>query len=192
MLRGYLLLDARLGQTVAQAREPLLGQIRLAWWRERIDALRSAGTEGEPLLEEIDASWGAHAPELVALIDGWEELFGDGPLSPETIGAFARARAAPLATLARKSDRGDLAARVACAAERWALVDFAWRTRDHSEREAALDLARSRVDRGRLPRMLGGVRLLGQLASHALATGRPLFADRRAALVAMRVGLIGR
>ena len=51
---GFLALDNRLAGIVRQAREPLLGQIKLSWWRDRLNAKEQAGALGDPLLAILD------------------------------------------------------------------------------------------------------------------------------------------
>jgi hypothetical protein len=46
-------LDERLGSVVATTTEPMIGAIRLAWWREALEALDRGGPPDEPLLCEI-------------------------------------------------------------------------------------------------------------------------------------------
>ncbi len=51
---------ARLTRLLIDAREPLIGQIKLAWWRDMAAMLASdpgALPKGEPLLAELSASW---------------------------------------------------------------------------------------------------------------------------------------
>ena len=40
---GFLALDMRLAAIVRAAREPMIGQIKLAWWRERLRGRDSVG-----------------------------------------------------------------------------------------------------------------------------------------------------
>ncbi len=69
-------LAARLTRLLAEAREPLIGQIKLAWWRDMMTMLASdpdALPKGEPLLAELAASWGGQ-PGLGALVDAAEAM----------------------------------------------------------------------------------------------------------------------
>ena len=45
-------LDERLGGVVATTSEPMIGRIRLAWWREALERLDQGGPPAEPLLRE--------------------------------------------------------------------------------------------------------------------------------------------
>lgn len=191
-LEVFFALDARLGHQVAQASEPLLGQIRLAWWREQLSLPPAQRAQGDPLLDAIEEVWAGDAGRLVALVDAWEELLGEAPLPVDGVARFAAGRATPITVLAEKAGRAELADDAKRAGECWALVDLAWKTSDPIEREAALSLANEVGRVPPLPRSLGGVRLLYGLARHSLATRKPLFVGRSAAFVALRVGLIGR
>ena len=77
-------LDRRCGQAVAAASEPIIAQMRLAWWRDVLEG-RQAG-KGEPLVEALRANsrFAAGAPALVRIVNGWEELAtgGDEGLAP--------------------------------------------------------------------------------------------------------------
>src|SRR5580765_716653 len=72
---GLFALDARLGGVVSEAREPMLAQIKLAWWREDLSKPTVSRRKGEPLLEMLEA-WGDEGAGLAALVDGWEVLIG--------------------------------------------------------------------------------------------------------------------
>ncbi|SBV33332.1 conserved protein of unknown function [uncultured Sphingopyxis sp.] len=69
-------LAARLTKLLADAREPLIGQIKLAWWRDMAAMIASdpaALPKGEPLLAELQASW-ARQGGLDALVDAAEAM----------------------------------------------------------------------------------------------------------------------
>lgn len=96
---GLYALDARLGTAVRTAREPALGQIKLAWWRERIAENPAQRPRGEPVLGAL-AAWGESGSALTALVDGWEQQLGEEPASTESIRAFTQGRGAACAALA--------------------------------------------------------------------------------------------
>ncbi|NIJ36468.1 phytoene synthase [Sphingopyxis panaciterrae] len=69
-------LAERLTRLLREAREPLIGQIKLAWWRDMMAMLASdpaALPKGEPLLAELQASWGGEGG-LDALVDAAEAM----------------------------------------------------------------------------------------------------------------------
>lgn len=69
-------LAARLTKLLIEAREPLIGQIKLAWWRDMMAMLASdpaALPKGEPLLAELQATWAGQGG-LDALVDAAEAM----------------------------------------------------------------------------------------------------------------------
>lgn len=91
--------DLEQQRIIADAGEPLLAEIRLAWWREQIDALvRTGAAPGQPILHALAAEAAPRGVDLVLLTlmeEGFLPLLLDG--SADT-GAMARARGAPLFT----------------------------------------------------------------------------------------------
>src|SRR5690349_15922803 len=72
---ALLVLDQRLRRAALGASEPLLGQVRLAWWRDRFRSPASEWPEGEPLLAAL-AGFDRERVALEALVDGWERVLG--------------------------------------------------------------------------------------------------------------------
>ena len=69
-------LATRLTKLLLDAREPLIGQIKLAWWRDMMAMLASdpaALPKGEPLLADLAASWAGQGG-LDALVDAAEAM----------------------------------------------------------------------------------------------------------------------
>lgn len=69
-------LAARLTKLLVDAREPLIGQIKLAWWRDMTAMIAGdpgALPKGEPLLAELQASWAGQGG-LDALVDAAEAM----------------------------------------------------------------------------------------------------------------------
>lgn len=181
--------DARLAAILRQAREPLLAQIRLSWWRERVAAGSGADHRGEPLLGLL-RQWPGGPDPLVALVDAWEPLVAEAPLPAATFMQLAQARAAVLAELAGAGE-GKAALRMGKA---WALADISGNVSHPAERSLTAELAQS-AD-WRASRLSAGLRPLAVL--HALAR-RDLqsgcFGDRVSPgglFSAMRAGLLGR
>ncbi|HEY6868328.1 MAG TPA: squalene/phytoene synthase family protein, partial [Novosphingobium sp.] len=114
---AVLALDARLAKVVRQAREPMLAQIRLAWWRERLAADPAGWPRGEPVLAAL-AAWGEAAPRLVPLVDGWEALLGDPPLAGDSHALFADGRGVAMGALAARAEVDP--ARAEAAGRQWA------------------------------------------------------------------------
>jgi len=184
---ALLAFDARLRRQVARAREPLIGQIGLAWWRERL----AEGTSDDPLLALLAETWGAQARDLVPLVDGWEELLEEAPLSDDAIEGFATGRAASMAAFVRLAGYAGAAEAAMLAGRRWALAEFAFRTGDPDEKRRALRLGEHLAPPQNLPRSLRGLAVLDGLSARSLARGEPLFAGRGAALAVLRLGMFG-
>lgn len=69
-------LAARLTKLLVDAREPLIGQIKLAWWRDMTAMIATdpgALPKGEPLLAELGATWAGQGG-LDALVDAAEAM----------------------------------------------------------------------------------------------------------------------
>lgn len=175
---GLLALDARFAAIVREAREPMLAQIKLAWWREELAKPVEQRRRGEPLLALLDA-WGERAADLASLADTWEPLLGGEPLYREQAAMAAHGRSTAcvaLAELAQVSSVG-----VAEAASGWAMTDLAAtlaETAEHDWRRIALS-----------PEMRP-LQVLYGLAARARGHG-PLLSGPISALVAVRLGLLG-
>ena len=72
-------LDLELAQVVASTSEPMLGEIRLAWWRDALMALDAGTVPAQPLLALIATEVlprGMSGAELSLLEDRWLGLIG--------------------------------------------------------------------------------------------------------------------
>lgn len=180
--------DTHLAALVRQAREPIIGQMRLAWWRERLEEPVEQRPAGSPQLDAL-APWNGREAALVALVDGWEHLLGDA-LGEPAIASFARGRAGAFAALAEP----ECEAAALLAGKRWALADLAAHLDSPGERRAVLaaadELGGAPVT---LPRALRPLAVLDGLARRSLARGgAPLAAGPLSGLAALRLGIIGR
>ena len=175
-LRTYFELDRRLARIVGATNEPMLGQMRLAWWRETLAKPHEERPSGDAVLDAIGQHWAEHEERLSKLVDAWELMLAE-TLEEEGARQFGALRAAPLDA----------------PAERWALTDAAVHVPDGPERELLLRLAGENPDRPAFRRDLRGLAILDALARRSLKRGgRPLMEGRGAALVAMRAAIIGR
>lgn len=77
--RWLLLLDHRLREVVERAREPMIAQLRLAWWRDVLGKTASERPKGEPLLAALGELGNGEALATVArnLVDAYEEEDND-------------------------------------------------------------------------------------------------------------------
>ena len=190
---ALFLLDARLAATVRGGREPVLAQIKLAWWREQLGKAAADRPAGEPLLAML-APLAHESAALAQLVNGWEQMLGDSPLGAEALEGFAAGRGAAVGALARALGASAAAAMAEQAGRGWALADLAAKLRQPEERAAALDLA-ARHDWGHiaLPRRLRPVQVLHGLARRARGKGYGQLLDGPGALlVASRIGVLGR
>jgi phytoene synthase len=168
-----------LAQRVREAREPMLAQIRLAWWRERLAEPPEDRPVGEPLL----ALLGGHATAFAPLVDGWEALLGDAPLPRSALADFADGRAKALGGLAEMLGSPREASETA--GQCWALADLAARLSHPEERFEVTALRAEAPAFPSLPRAMRPLVVLHGLASR----------DRNGPitlLTAMRLGIFGR
>ncbi len=205
LLRIFLQLDARIGRIVAGTNEPMLGQMRLAWWRDVLTMPIEKRPQGDAVLDAIGAHWADRSGELTTLIDAWEHLLGEPPLDQTDAMAFLTGRRDGL--LAVYGDRAQIQAggaqrdtrpnpAYARAGWYWACADLAANVSDPQERAMFVQLGLEHEADGKppaLPRGDRGLAVLGALGARALARGgRPLMEGRGAALVALRAAILGR
>lgn len=191
---GLFALDGRLAGILRNSREPMMAQLRLAWWRKQLETDIAAWPEGEPLLDLL-RDWGPHKSGLVDLVNGWEHLTGAAPLPSSALAAFAEGRGKAFAALARLVGADAASADAARMGGAWAIADLAANLSDGEERQSALALARAQDwRRGALPRAMRPLVILAGLAAQAIerdgaAAEKP---SARTMLTAMRLGLLGR
>ena len=169
---ALVLFDHRLSRAVAGASSPLLAQLKLAWWRDRMREAASRWPQGDPLLAALKA-FETERVALEALVDAWEGLIGEegegeveGELEPDALERLGEARADAIAALART---------LACAADPGAIATLArcW-TMPDAQMSAAV----------RLPRALRPLVIL--------ANAPPSGAGPAAMLRTVRLGMFGR
>lgn len=124
--------DLEQQRVVAEAREPMLAEIRLAWWREQLELL-SAGklAPPQPILRALrhDArTRGADLTDLSRIEEGFLPLLTEGRLDALSMAA---ARGGPLfralaTVIAGRPLANPEAAAATCAGTRWALARL-WR-----------------------------------------------------------------
>ena len=192
-LTALFALDLHCAGVVRRTTEPMLAQMRLAWWRDALLLPVNDRPRGEPLLESLSV-WEQEAGALANMVSAWEHLVGDDPLDPATALAFARSRAEGFAGFARLAGAPDHADSALRGGVRWALADLASHVSTGPDREAALRAAAGADDDARrLPPVLRPLAVLFGLAERSLARGgEPLLQSRVAALLAFRLGMFGR
>lgn len=182
---ALLALDMRLAGVLRQASEPLIRQVKLAWWRDVLRKDPADWPEGEPLLALIRA--GSLDPAALAeLVDGWEILLAE-ELDQRALDQFAAGRAAGWQSLAGE-DRQPAGA----AARQYALADLALNLANSEEAELARRAALA-DPAPVLPRSLRPLALLNGLTRRALVKGAASpMEGPGAAFAALRLGLLGR
>ena len=88
-----LQLDARFADIVRKAREPMIAQIKLAWWRDAFAAEPALRPKGEPLLQALSACGDVISPSaLQDLVSAWELLLGEGEWAAQDLEKHAALR----------------------------------------------------------------------------------------------------
>jgi phytoene synthase len=161
-LEAAFALDSALADVLRTVRESMIARIRLAWWREQIEALANGGaTAPEPILTLLAARFApADLSSLSALPDAWDNLLED-PLNLAMVERFASGRAEALASVFH-------APQLTKSLAFWSLVDFAFHC---SEAQLAADVRASaaRLAPLRLKGLPRAVRVLVGLARDDLA-----------------------
>ena len=147
-LHAVWALDAALGDVVRTTTQPMIGQIRLAWWRERLEALGDA--PGEPILAALAQVPVIAVKDLIAMVDGWEVLIGEGPLIHDAITEHAGLRGGGM--FAASADvLGQSGTDPACGAG-WAAADLSRHWSDVESAAQARAFAVARLATCRTPR----------------------------------------
>jgi len=165
-------LDASLAAVLTSGRDPLLSQIKLAWWRDALEQLDKGGRPpAEPVLEAVAAlvlPLGVSGTELSGMEMGWTLLLTPDPLTPDELDRFARARGGLLFRCSARllgGEGGDVEA----GGEAWALIDLARHSGSEVDAEAAIAAAATR----RWGKWPSPLRPLGMLAALAHRDARP-------------------
>lgn len=184
-------LDARLAHAAMGASEPIIAQLKLAWWRERLGGAGDTGPIGEPLLERL-TELGLLQPGLCEMVDGWEQVavaehgHCDWP-------AWARKRAAGWGVVTETLAGPEWRSAALLAGSRWAIADLAARTTNESERQSLLDAGRTIGSvPAPLPKAVRPFAVLDALARRSLDRSEAPLAHPSAMALAMRVGIFGR
>lgn len=185
-------LDTHLGSLTAQAREPLLAQLRLAWWRDALADPATAEATGEPLLSAAGSHLSGAGAALSGLASAWELLLGEAPLPPTQLAAFCAARSAAYSAMAGVTGAPGSGADAALAGAWWVAGDTSARLSDGQERAAVAEWSDALAAPPRLPRSLRPLAILAALSERALRRREGVLEGRASALVALRVGLFGR
>ena len=186
-----LALDARLAGVVRQAREPVLAQLKLAWWRDRLEQDVASRPRGEPLLARF-AHWCCGGKAMIALVNGWEAMLDDRPFEGGAVEVFVSGRAGLAGELADRLGCNRMAAEAR--AQRWALAELSLHCADTAARHHLRDLALAEGPRpGTCEPAMRPLAVLEKINLRACKIGSLRALGSPAALLtAIRVGLIGR
>jgi len=160
-------LDEQMGQIVASTTQPMVGQMRLLWWREALEQRRS----GHPLLAQMGLVFerGIDADGLGRLIDGWEELLEPLPLDETQLATFAEARGDQLFALTARICGFGMAAGAGAG---WALADFGLRCSDKETSVRALTMAGKILPDVNVKALPRALRILARLSMKDVAARR--------------------
>lgn len=164
-------LDERMGSIVAAARDPLIGSMRLVWWRDALADLddRSARVPAEPLLQALAADTltaGVTGSDMAALEEGWAALLDEDTPDAAHIETHGTGRGAPLFRMAATL-LGQVPDDIEAAGAGWALADLGHRLQSPEARRTARAAASrhlASVDIRTWPRCLRPLGLLTLLA----------------------------
>ncbi len=195
-LTALFQLDERFGQIVSTTTEPMIGLMRLAWWREALERLDHAPAPAEPLLRALAdhaLPHGVTGATLARIEDGWAALLdGEGDAASVARHGWERGRGlfAAAATILGSNEK-----RLLLAGEVWALADLGLR---HS-RQPVRDAARARgagfaasVGKARWPAAARPLAALYALAADDIRSGARKQGSPRRLLRMLALRLTGR
>ena len=88
-----LQLDMRFADIVRKAREPMIAQIKLAWWRDAFAAEPALRPKGEPLLQSLgECGESIKLSALQDLVSAWELLLSEDAWAAQDVEAHAALR----------------------------------------------------------------------------------------------------
>jgi phytoene synthase len=176
-LEALWTLDAAIGAVVAAGGQPMIRQLKLAWWRDALRRLDAAAAPAEPVLRALADHLlrkGIGGEALSELTVGWEHLVGNEPLTADELDSFARLRGGLLFRYSAILLGCGSTARIEEAGEAWALIDLARHSRRDEEIADILAAARIRLPRmGHWPRALRPLGMLALLAERDARHGNP-------------------
>ncbi len=176
-IAGLFQVDGAMGDVVRTTREPMVGQIRLAWWRERLEELdEGRHAPAEPRLQDVERYL---LPQITGhdvadLEPGWLRLLAPFPWTEETSEAIWL-RGNRLFGLAARllGERDD---HLQSAGGLWALVDVARHCSDKPSRALLLKQAlgfANGLSGTKFQRRLRPLSMLASLASFDCRHGEP-------------------
>ena len=174
-LHALFAVDRAMADVVRTTSEPMIGAIRLAWWRERLEELGMGPVPAEPRLQAVARDLvprGISGGDLAEIELGWARLFEPFPWST-TVADTVEARGRHLFAIGTRALGGqasDIGGGV------WALVDAARRCSDEPSRVMLVERARraaSDVAGAKIPKGLRSLSILTAMALRDLWSGEP-------------------
>ena len=167
-MAALLALDRTLGGILRSTREPIVGQMRLVWWRDALEALDRAFPPAEPVLAALAAEvlpHGVTGEELATMVEGWEALL-EPVLDDAALDEHAQSRGGLLFTAAARM-LGEVSPAAALAGQGWALADLSRNLSAPEQAIRAREQASARLGEAfatRWPKRLRGLGALAMLA----------------------------
>lgn len=169
-------LDSTLSAVLSTGREPLISQIRLAWWREALEKLDREPPPAEPILRAASAALlpaGISGASLSEMEGGWALLLSPDPLGPDELATYAAKRGGLLFRYTAQLLGSELPAGGEAAGGAFALIDLARHSGSEVDAEAALAAARATLWPKRWPSALRPLGMLAALARRDCEPDRP-------------------
>ena len=138
-------LDATMAAILATGTQPLITQMRLAWWREALERLDIAPPPAEPVLLAL-ATYvlpTVSGAELAAMEEGWLQLLSEEALGEGELARYAALRGGLLFQFSARL-LGDTGFPVERAGESWALADLARHSRRKDESKLPVPESKTR------------------------------------------------
>jgi len=165
-LHALFALDDTFARVLRTTTEPIIGQMRLAWWHDALQRLDETAPPAQPVLRALaDAvvPRGISGQMLAELVAGWEALIEAESVDATAMAAHADARGAALFAAAALL-LGRVDARVAAAGRGWALADLSRHLRSAEAATQARTLATTALDEALVGAWPAALRPLGALA----------------------------
>jgi phytoene synthase len=164
-LAALLALDNALALLLRTTRQPSVGQLRLAWWRESLAKLDRAPAPTQPVLQALQRNvlcHGVTGASLVSVVHGWEVLVEEARLETDALERFATGRGSLFASagVVLGAAPGDP---LETAGQGWALADLGANLSVPHEAEAARALARPLLSEALQQRWSRQARSLGAM-----------------------------
>ena len=162
-------LDNRCAAILRATNEVMLGQMRLAWWRDVIVKPAVERPKGDPVLAALTflEARGLDLNALTPVVDAWELLLVSEELTMEQVDQYAVQRSAIFEVIANYIDADINGPVVHKAGQIWAKWDLARHSSDDKMRKALISELTSHLDSAesiKLPRKLRPLSILLRLS----------------------------